>query len=296
MTPLPATSKYIGRFAPSPSGPLHFGSLVAALGSYLQAKSKQGTWLVRMEDIDPPRQMPGADTAILRTLVQYGLHWDGSVLYQSQQTDYYEAVIAQLQQQGLTYACQCTRAQIKQSGGLYSGHCRALNLPHSQSAIRLCVNEGISEFIDQHQGRITIPSALANEDFIIKRKDGLYAYNLAVTLDDIQQGITEVVRGADLLLPTARQIGLMQQLKANVPNYVHLPLAVTRPGFKLSKQNHAPAISDLDVTLTTWQALHFLGQHPPLALQSNGQETLLTWAIANWSLANVASQIEQILN
>lgn len=296
MNPLPAASKYIGRFAPSPSGPLHFGSLVAALGSYLQAKSQQGTWLVRMEDIDPPRQMPGADAAILRTLAQYGLHWDGTVLYQSQQTDYYEAVIAQLQQQGLTYACQCTRAQIKQSGGLYSGHCRTLNLPHSQSAIRLCVDAGISEFIDQHQGRITVPSALANEDFIIKRKDGLYAYNLAVTLDDIQQGITEVVRGADLLIPTARQIGLMQQLKASVPNYVHLPLAVTRPGFKLSKQNHAPAISDLDVTLTTWQALHFLGQQPPLALQSNGQEALLTWAIANWSLANVTSQIEQILN
>ncbi|MCE2596492.1 tRNA glutamyl-Q(34) synthetase GluQRS [Motilimonas cestriensis] len=287
---------YIGRFAPSPSGPLHFGSLIAALGSYLQAKSQQGSWLVRIEDIDPPREVAGADQAILRSLEQYGLHWDQEVRYQSQQSDYYEDVIAELKQRGLCYACQCTRAQIKQQGGLYLGHCRQLGLDPQDRAIRLQVDKGVSAFIDKLQGEVSIPHNMATEDFIIKRKDGLFAYNLAVTLDDIQQGITEVVRGADLLLPTARQIGLMQQLKAPVPDYVHLPLAVTEPGFKLSKQNHAPAISDLDVTLTTWQALAFLGQQPPPELQSSGQQTLLNWAVDHWSLDKVAHQEEIILS
>ncbi|MFO6423978.1 tRNA glutamyl-Q(34) synthetase GluQRS [Motilimonas sp. KMU-193] len=286
---------YIGRFAPSPSGPLHFGSLIAALGSYLQAKANQGKWLVRIEDIDPPREVAGADKAILASLEQYGLTWDGPVRYQSQQTEHYEYVLTQLRQQALTYACQCTRAMIKQQGGLYLGTCRHLGLTDKNNAIRLHVKQGITEFTDKLQGRVKINPAMANEDFIIKRKDGLYAYNLAVTLDDIDQGITEVVRGADLLEPTARQIGLMQLLNAPVPDYVHLPLAVTKPGFKLSKQNHAPAISDQDIRQTTWRALAFLGQQPPKALMEEPQENILNWAISNWQLDKVAHQTEQLL-
>lgn len=295
-SPMPLQRPYIGRFAPSPSGPLHFGSLIAALGSYLQAKANQGLWLVRIEDIDPPREVPGADKAILQTLEQYGLTWDGEIRYQSQQTEHYEAVLAQLKQLGLTYACQCTRAMIKQQGGLYSGTCHKLQLPDENNAIRLHVNQGVTEFVDRLQGKVLINPAMANEDFIIKRKDGLYAYNLAVTLDDIDQGITQVVRGADLLEPTARQIGLMQLLKAPIPDYVHLPLAVTKPGFKLSKQNHAPAISDQDICQTTWRALAFLGQQPPVELLDGDQASILKWAIAHWRLEKVAHQTEQILS
>ncbi|MCE2570985.1 tRNA glutamyl-Q(34) synthetase GluQRS [Motilimonas eburnea] len=287
---------YIGRFAPSPSGPLHFGSLVAALGSYLQAKANQGQWLVRIEDIDPPREVAGADKAILTTLEQYGLTWDGPVRYQSQQTELYEQVLTQLREQGLTYACQCTRAMIKQQGGLYSGSCRQLALTDKNNAIRLHVEQGVTAFIDKLQGQVFINPDMAHEDFIIKRKDGLYAYNLAVTLDDIDQGITEVVRGADLLEPTARQIGLMQLLNAPVPDYVHLPLAVTKPGFKLSKQNHAPSIADQDIRQTTWRALAFLGQQPPPALVHEPQTNIIHWAIAHWQLKKVAHQTEQILS
>ncbi|RJG42075.1 tRNA glutamyl-Q(34) synthetase GluQRS [Motilimonas pumila] len=285
---------YIGRFAPSPSGELHFGSLLAALGSYLQAHHQGGHWLVRMEDIDPPREVAGAADSILATLERFGLNWHGTVMYQSQQNERYQATLEQLRQQGLTYACRCTRAQIKQAGGFYQGHCQSLNLPVEQSAIRLRTTQPVYQFDDLLQGVTRIPKALAEEDFIIHRKDGLYAYNLAVTLDDIAQGITQVVRGADLLVPTGRQIALMQQLSANVPEYVHLPLAVTAPGMKLSKQNHAPSIAQQDIMQTTWHALSFLGQLPPALSEFAHQSDLLAWAITNWQLDKVANKTEQI--
>ncbi|MGF1680725.1 tRNA glutamyl-Q(34) synthetase GluQRS [Photobacterium minamisatsumaniensis] len=275
---------YIGRFAPSPSGPLHFGSLIAALGSYLQAKSQQGCWLVRMEDLDPPREVAGAADDILQTLDAYGLHWDGAVMYQSQRHATYQAQIEQWLAHGQAYYCQCSRKQIKEAGGFYPGTCRDLQRPATDSAIRLKVDLPVTHFDDRRHGRIEIPHALAEEDFIIRRRDGLYAYNLAVVLDDIEQGITEVVRGADLIEPTGRQIGLYQLLGQQAVSYLHLPLAVTENGNKLSKQNHAPAIDIANPKPALIQAMHFLGLSPPDDLFASNIEDILRWGIENWQI------------
>ena len=288
-------STYIGRFAPSPSGSLHFGSLVAALGSYLQAKSQQGKWLVRIEDIDPPREIAGASEDILATLRAYGLQWDGEVVYQSQQSAHYEQVLANLSQQQLSYACGCTRKIIKQQGGLYLGNCRDRNLSNIDNALRINVAKlvkPVTHFYDQLQGEIVLDKQQADEDFIIKRKDGLYAYNLAVVIDDINQGISEIVRGADLLPTTGKQMSLYQLLGKTAPSYVHLPLAVTEPGFKLSKQNHALAIEKQNPIPTLLKALNFLGHQVPDLVDKSSCETILNWAISNWCLTNVPKQIE----
>ncbi|WP_371187152.1 tRNA glutamyl-Q(34) synthetase GluQRS [Thalassotalea maritima] len=281
-------SPYRGRFAPSPSGLLHFGSLVAALGSYLQAKSLQGTWLVRIEDIDKPREMPGADKHILNTLEAYGLHWDESVLYQSQQHALYDRVLAELKQQQLSYFCQCSRAQIKKQGGIYQGHCRHLDLPAKNSAMRLVNQHPIESFIDGLQGHVTVQSNLSHEDFIIHRRDGLYAYQLAVVIDDIYQGISEVVRGCDLLEPTARQLTLFKTLNCPAPAYVHLPLAVTEQGYKLSKQNAAPAIDNDCPQPALVAALEFLGQQPDPQLEQASVDDIIAWGIEHWQLDKVA--------
>lgn len=286
---------YIGRFAPSPSGPLHFGSLVAALGSYLQAKSQQGKWLVRIEDIDPPREVAGASDDILATLTAYGLIWDDEVIYQSQQSIHYEQVLASLKQQKLSYACACTRKMIKQQGGLYLGSCRDKQLTRKNNALRINISKlasPITHFFDQLQGDVTLDKQQGNEDFIVKRKDGLYAYNLAVVIDDINQGINEIVRGADLLSTTGKQISLYQLLGKKQPSYIHLPLVITKPGFKLSKQNHALAIDKKNPIPTLLQALDFLGHSVPDLVAKNSCGAILNWAIKNWSLHNVPKQTE----
>ncbi|MGL5040541.1 MAG: tRNA glutamyl-Q(34) synthetase GluQRS [Aeromonas sp.] len=293
ITSLPPMQTYVGRFAPSPSGPLHFGSLIAALGSFLQARSQQGRWLVRIEDIDPPREVAGAASLILTTLEAYGLVWDGEVLYQSQRHHRYEEIIDQLYQTGALYWCRCTRREIMAAGGFYNGHCRALGLTRAEGAARLHLMHPVYQFEDRLQGHIAVPRALAEEDFIIRRRDGLYAYNLAVVVDDMDSGITEIVRGADLLEPTVRQIALYQTLGAPVPRWVHLPLAVLADGHKLSKQNHAPALARDDVRPTLWQALQFLGQCPPAALVACSIEEIIEWAIVHWQLERVPS-IEKI--
>jgi glutamyl-Q tRNA(Asp) synthetase len=203
------TTQYIGRFAPSPSGPLHFGSLVAALGSYLQAKSQQGKWLVRIEDLDPPREVIGASDLIIQTLEDYGFEWDSGIVYQSQRHDIYQSQIDHWIDKNNAYFCQCTRKQVKEDGGFYLGHCKHLQHPEKNSAVRLAMQHPVESFSDIKHGIIQIPSQLAHEDFIIKRRDGLFAYNLAVVLDDIDQGVTEVVRGADLIEPTGRQISFL---------------------------------------------------------------------------------------
>ncbi|WP_256744550.1 tRNA glutamyl-Q(34) synthetase GluQRS, partial [Cronobacter sakazakii] len=226
---------YIGRFAPSPSGELHFGSLIAALGSYLQARALQGQWLVRIEDIDPPREVPGAADAILRQLDHYGLHWDGEVLYQSQRHEAYREALAYLREHGLSYYCTCPRSRIQQLGGIYDGHCRALRYGPENAAVRLVQTHPVMAFTDKLRGNITADPALAREDFMIHRRDGLFAYNLAVVVDDHFQGVTEIVRGADLIEPTVRQISLYQQFGWQAPDYVHLPLVVNLDGNKLSK-------------------------------------------------------------
>lgn len=292
MNPVPPSlpRPYIGRFAPSPSGPLHFGSLVAALGSFLQARSQQGHWLVRIEDIDPPREMAGASSLILQTLEAHGLHWDGEPMFQSRRHARYDEIIEQLYRAGALYWCRCTRREIMASGGLYNGHCRELGLSPQGCAARLRQPHPVYRFDDVLQGEIVVPAGLAEEDFIVRRRDGLYAYNLAVVVDDMDSGITEIVRGADLLEPTVRQIALYQTLGATVPGWVHLPLAVLADGNKLSKQNHAPALALDDVRPALWQALAFLGQCPPPELREGAVEEIIAWAIAHWRLAQVPHQ------
>ncbi|MBL4279101.1 tRNA glutamyl-Q(34) synthetase GluQRS [Vibrio fluvialis] len=284
---------YIGRFAPSPSGPLHFGSLIAALGSYFQAKSQQGQWLVRVEDLDPPREMPGAADRILQALDTYGLHWDGEVVYQSQRHGLYQGQIDAWLSSGQAYYCQCTRKQIKAAGGFYPGTCRDKQLPFSPDcAIRLRMDNPVYSFIDLKHGEITIPSALAEEDFIIKRRDGLFAYNLAVVLDDIDQGVTEVVRGADLIEPTGRQISLYHTLKQNPVSYLHLPLAMDGNGNKLSKQNHATAINPDDPKPTLIHAMSFLGFDIPEDFMDARIEEIIAWGCQNWQIAQLPVETE----
>ena len=286
---LPSINAYRGRFAPSPSGFLHFGSLIAALASFLDAKSFvspngiAGEWLVRIEDIDPPREQIGASAAILKTLEAFGLYWDESALYQSQQSEIYLDTLSDLQQRNLSYYCQCTRAEIKILGGIYQGHCRTLNRPKNNSTIRLINHYGLYQFDDIFQGKVDCEQALAKEDFIIHRKDGLFAYQLAVVVDDIYQNINHVIRGCDLLEPTARQLTLFATLNSPTPKYGHVPLAVTTNGYKLSKQNKAPAVNTDNPQPALIAALKFLGQAPDPNLVNEKVDDIISWAINHWS-------------
>lgn len=278
---------YIGRFAPSPSGDLHFGSLIAALGSFLHARSQRGQWLVRIDDIDPPREIPGSADRILATLERYGLEWDGDVLWQSQRHDAYRAALDCLYQQHKSYYCTCTRQRIAQTGGVYDGHCRTLGLGAENAAIRLHQTLPVYGFDDDFQGHLQANTALAEEDFIIRRRDGLFAYNLAVVVDDHFQGVNHIVRGADLIEPTVRQISLYQHLGYPQPGYLHLPLAVNENGDKLSKQNHAPALPEGDPRPVIINALNFLGQTPPENWQDYTLPLLLRWAVTHWTPADI---------
>lgn len=278
---------YIGRFAPSPSGELHFGSLIAALGSYLQARSQQGYWRVRIEDIDPPREVPGAADTILRQLEHYGLHWDGEVLWQSKRHEAYRAALDRLYREGLSYYCTCTRRRIQQIGGVYDGYCRTRHQGPFQAATRFKQLHPVRAFHDKLRGTLSADRALAEEDFIIHRRDGLFAYNLAVVVDDHYQGITEIVRGADLIEPTVRQISLYQQFGWPTPDYVHLPLALNAQGDKLSKQNHAPALPAGDPRGVIVDALRFLNQPVDESWPDLSLDALLANATQNWSLSAV---------
>lgn len=286
---------YRGRFAPSPSGLLHFGSLIAALASYLDAKHNRGKWLVRIEDIDPPREKLGASAEILNTLESYGLNWDEDVLYQSQQSSLYLEVLASLKQQKLSYHCACSRAKIKADGGVYQGHCRKLDLPASNNAIRVINTVATSQYHDLIQGDVSCDKKLAGEDFIVRRKDNLFAYQLAVVVDDIYQGISHIIRGCDLLEPTARQLSFYQILNHPAPTFGHFPLAITDEGYKLSKQNNAPAIDTKNPIPSLIAALRFLGQQPPTELNYASVDELLTWAISHWSINNVPKSQEIVL-
>jgi len=287
-------TQYRGRFAPSPSGFLHFGSLIAALASYLHAKSQQGLWLVRIEDIDPPREKSGASSAILTTLESFGLHWDESVLFQSQQSDLYQDVLQQLAHKNLTYHCQCTRAQIKENGGLYQGQCRDKRLLAKNNATRLCNHQAVYHYHDLIQGKYSCQQDLAQEDFILVRKDGLFAYQLAVVVDDIYQNINHVIRGCDLLEPTARQLSFYQQLGYQAPMFGHVPLAITEQGYKLSKQNKAPAIDDKNPAPALIAALNFLGQNAPNELLTYSAQQIIQWAVEHWSTEHIPKK-QQII-
>lgn len=283
---------YRGRFAPSPTGPLHFGSLIAALGSYLQARHQGGEWLVRIEDLDPPREVAGASDLILLTLEQYGFEWDGEVWYQSRRHDIYVEVLDELARRGLCYRCGCSRKQVNEQrqrlglpGGVYPGSCRTVQAsPHSRHTIRVNTEGQQVTFVDGIQGRITEDVEHEVGDFVLRRADGLYAYQLAVVVDDAAQGINDIVRGCDLLDSTARQIVLQRLLDYPTPSYHHLPIAVNQQGQKLSKQTFAPALPSDDPLPTLWQALDFLGQRPPQELLDGDVTSFWRWAITNWRI------------
>jgi len=292
-----ASASYRGRFAPSPTGPLHSGSLVAAVGSYLEAKSHQGAWLVRMEDLDPPREVAGAADLILKTLEAYGFEWDGPVLYQSRRSEFYESALAQLQQNGLLYPCGCTRKEIADSavhgieGPVYPGICRHGMMVSGKTARAWRVRVNASDIVieDQVQGTLTQNLDRDIGDFVLKRADGYYAYQLAVVVDDATQGITHVVRGADLLDSTPRQVYLQRLLGLPTPVYAHLPIAVNAAGEKLSKQTLAAPLDIGNPAPALHQALRFLGQNVPAELAAADPCALWQWAREHWRLANVPS-------
>ncbi len=285
---------YRGRFAPSPTGPLHFGSLVAAVGSYLDARAQGGEWLVRMEDVDTPRNVPGAADGILATLEAYGFEWDGPVLWQSTRFAAYAEALQRLIDGGLAYGCACSRKEVADSGshpaidgGLaYPGTCRnGLPAGRVARAWRLRVNDEALAFVDRLQGTVTQHLQSDVGDFVLRRADGLFAYQLAVAVDDEFQAISDVVRGADLLASTPRQIWLQHCLGYATPRYAHLPVASNAAGEKLSKQTLAPALAAGQAGPTLVRALAFLGQAVPAELAQAPLAEIWAWAHAHWDFA-----------
>jgi len=295
-----SSPRYCGRFAPSPTGPLHFGSLVAAVGSYLQAKTQHGKWLVRMEDLDLPRVMPGAADDILRTLEAFGMEWDGPVLVQSARNAAYRAALEQLHKLGVLYHCACTRREIADSsisgphGSVYPGTCRS-GLPAGREprAVRVRTDGTPIHFEDVLQGSVSQVLEREIGDFVLRRADGLFAYQLAVVVDDAAQGITEIVRGADLLDSTPRQIYLQRLLDLPTPTYLHLPVAVNAQGEKLSKQTLAAPINGADAVPLLLRSLTFLNQQPPPELAGVDLDSLWQWALLNWDIARIPRAVSK---
>ena len=275
-------STYIGRFAPTPSGHLHFGSLVAALASYLDARSVGGRWLMRMEDLDPPREEPGAQAAILKALESYGFEWDGEMVRQSDRHDAYAEVLNRLFNHGLAYACTCSRKTLAPYHGIYPGLCRNAGHDTKNAAIRLRVPELEYHFIDRVQGEYRQHLGREVGDFVIRRRDGLYAYQLAVVLDDAWQGITDIVRGADLLDSTPRQLYLQELLGLPQPRYLHIPLITQPDGNKLGKSYRSPPLTEDQATPLLLRALRALGQNPGAELAYATPREVLNWGIAHW--------------
>ncbi|MGH8218471.1 MAG: tRNA glutamyl-Q(34) synthetase GluQRS [Steroidobacteraceae bacterium] len=281
-----ALAAYIGRFAPSPTGPLHLGSLLAALGSFLDARCHGGRWLVRMEDVDTPRVAPGSADLILRTLEAFGLAWDGEVEYQSRRIERYEAALDALSEQGLTFRCSCSRRELagaEEHG--YPGTCRGGPTRPGPTAWRFRVDDGeVVRFEDRIQG----PQAYALRqlgDVIVRRRDGLIAYQLAVTVDDASQAVTDVVRGADLLESTAWQIAIARALGFRLPRFAHLPLVVEPDGSKLAKSRRS---APLDLSCAgAWlaEALRLLEQEPPCELAREPPRIQLDWAVRHFRTA-----------
>jgi len=286
---------YVGRFAPSPSGPLHFGSLVAAVGSYLEAKSRGGRWLLRIEDVDRPRTVAGAEQIILRQMAAFGFEWDGEILRQSERDEVYAATLAELRRRSLVFDCGCTRREIADSvlardgSPRYPGTCRN-GLPQGRRAraVRLKTESGVPIcFDDALQGRQCEDVGAEVGDFVLRRADGLFAYQLAVVVDDAACGISDVVRGADLIDSTCRQIWLQRCLDLPTPRYLHLPVATNGYGNKLSKQSRARALDPSLPGPDLIAALDFLGQCPPAELARDAPATIWDWAVRHWRLAAV---------
>lgn len=282
-------TSYIGRFAPSPTGPLHLGSLFTALASFLDARANDGRWLVRMEDLDPPREMAGASDLILRTLEHYGLHWDGEVWFQSQRHAIYEHAVQLLLEHGAAFYCTCSRKDLQLlSADSYPGTCRQRHAPPAEPySIRIQVSDVPLHFEDALQGRCSFNLQQEGGDFIVKRKDELYAYHLAVVVDDAAQRVTDIVRGIDLLDSTPRHLLLQQLLNLPHPRFAHLPVLVNEQGQKLSKQTFAAAVPLEDPVPWLFACLQALGQQPPADLSQASRDELLDWGIRHWSLARV---------
>lgn len=280
---------YLGRFAPSPTGPLHFGSLVAAVASYLEAKKHQGQWLLRIEDLDTTRTVEGATNVILESLENLGFAWDGEVIHQSKRSALYAEALAELDKLDLIYPCGCSRKEITDSatqgidGAVYPGSCRHGLAGKAARSLRIKTSMQAVIFEDEVQGRIQQKLAHDIGDFVLKRADGLFAYQLAVVVDDAAQGITHIVRGADLLDSTPRQIYLQQLLNLPRPEYLHVPIATNSQGEKLSKQTLAQALDVENPCIELWKALTFLGQEPPKELQKESTTDFWHWAIKHWN-------------
>lgn len=294
-----ADTPYRGRFAPTPSGPLHFGSLVAALGSYLQARAAGGEWLVRMEDLDPPREVAGAADAILRTLEAHGLAWDGPLLYQSGRGEFYFQVFEELDRLGVLYGCACTRKEINTAmprgryGPVYTGRCRhGVPTGREPRSLRVRVEGGERGFTDPLQGPFSQHMEREVGDFVVRRADGLTAYQLAVVVDDADQGVSEVVRGSDLLDSTPRQLYLQEVLGLVRPAYLHLPVAANPLGQKWSKQTFAPALDDGDPMPALAAAWRFLGQSPfEGEAREASPEEFLVWAAERWRVERIPAKL-----
>ncbi len=282
-----------GRFAPTPSGPLHFGSLVAAAGSFLDARADGGEWHVRIDDLDPPRVMPGAEASILATLESLGFAWDGPVVRQSGRTAAYEDALATLRASARLYDCTCSRTDIARAGlvGIdgprYPGTCRGRTVTDRAHAVRLDVRGVTVAFEDALQGQVVQELHAATGDPVLRRADGVHSYPLACVVDDGIDGFTDIVRGADLLDSTPRQIHLQRLLDLPTPAYVHLPVALDPAGNKLSKQTLAPAVASADWWVTLAPVLAFLGHPPPADLRAGTLVDFWVWAIAAWDREHI---------
>ena len=289
---------YRGRFAPSPTGPLHFGSLVAAVGSYADAKFHGGKWLVRIEDVDLQRRVPGAAKQILDTLEKLGMEWDEEIIYQSHRSGAYREALQILDRQGLLYPCTCSRKEIADSsitglyGFIYPGTC--LNNPvslQSAHALRIQTHDDVIQFTDGLKGLYTQKLSSEVGDFVLRRADGIYAYQLAVVVDDAAQNITHVVRGADLIDSTPRQIFLQRLLCYPVPQYMHLPVVTNAAGEKLSKQTNAAPVNTAEALKELVDALHFLGQQPPLEILEGDIASFWCWVMQNWRVNRIPNGV-----
>jgi glutamyl-Q tRNA(Asp) synthetase len=292
-------SPYVGRFAPSPTGPLHFGSLVAAIASWLDARAAGGRWLVRIEDVDEPRTVPGAIDEILRALEALGLEHDGGIARQSARKALHAQALERLRRDGHVYRCDCSRREIADSGlrgpegPIYPGTCRgdvaayrALSAPPVvDGAVRFAIDAGRVEFDDRVQGHVVQEVAADVGDFVLRRRDGLFAYQLAVVVDDAEQGVTDVVRGADLLGSTGRQVLLQRALAVPAPSYLHFPVVVDASGEKLSKQTRARPVDVREGPALIAQALRFLGQR---GVEPDTPRRMLAQASAQWDASRIA--------
>jgi glutamyl-Q tRNA(Asp) synthetase len=282
----PSTERYVGRFAPSPTGPLHIGSLIAAVASYLDARANKGHWLLRIEDVDETRCQPAFAHDIVSTLGAFGLLWDGDIVTQSRQKSHYESALATLNEAGHLYGCECSRREVADSGQIgidgpvYPGTCRRKRLPLDGMAVRFKLGDGKTHFTDRRQGTQSQDLSRAVGDFVIRRRDQLFSYQLAVVVDDYLSNVTDIVRGADLLDSTARQIALQRALGYPTPRYLHFPVASNSDGDKLSKQTLAAPVATGDRLGVLRGVLHFLRQ--PEVHRAADCQQLLAAAAANW--------------